>query len=360
MQTRSKHSLFLAFASAAFAVAACGASNSSSSDESTSSNSTSRSGGAGGTGGSTSAGNTVNTTSAATSSVGGSGGTDTTTTGGAGGSATTSDGGTGGTSGAAGADGSSDSGGAGGSGGSGSSGAVGVLGEPCDSPGELACAGNNQKLTVVCGGDGEWEVNQTCAETEYCDSRDGANAGLCRVPVEECASSELDARFCYQGDVHTCAPDGLESALVEDCDVRCEAGACVDVEPCPVGDVLNCDPKCGDISDCFPEIGDVVIESLGDILIFRTAGYADAVDEDCPIAAYALIFGNGFRRVKATVAAPWRVTFDGDGALECALGGDEQCAISLNPNAVWIHTDDPSATPSNVTLEYVYPDAECP
>jgi len=379
MQALTKRrTIFPAVAGVMLAIPACGGNSSSNSDDSSSADSAGgtggndSTGGAGGSGG----GNTASSTNTATTSANSTGGSgaDATSDDGTASMTVTSSGGAGGTGGVAGTSGdsggtsssggSSDSGGSGGTSGSGgteATGVIGVLGEPCDSPGELACAGNHQKLTVVCGGDGEWEVNETCGELEYCDSKPGANAGVCRAPAAECATGEVDAHLCYQGDLHNCAPDGIEPMLVEDCVVRCEGGACInEVEPCPTGDVLNCDPECGDTSDCFPGIDDVVIENLGDILVFRTADYANAVDDDCTTAAYALVFGNGYRRVKATVARPWRVTFDGDGALECAFGGGEQCAVSVSPNAVWIYTDDPSAKPSNVTLEYVYPDAECP
>jgi len=388
MQTFIQHCpalVLVALVGTTMAATACGGSSSSNSDDSNSSassNDSSSAGGAGGNGGTsgsdgastTDATNTAATSATTTANVGGSGGTSAITTGGAGGTGgttATSSGGAGGTSDAGGtagggsaAGGTSSTGGSGGtagSGGTGPTGVIGVLGDPCDEPGQLACAGNHQKLTVVCGGDGEWEVNETCGELEYCDSKPGASAGICRVPVEECAAGEVDAPVCYQGDLHSCAPDGIEPALVEDCVVRCEDGACIDeVEPCPEGDVLNCDPACGDTSECFPGIDDVVIEDVGDVLVFRTAGYADAVDDDCTTAVHALFFGNGYRRVMATVAPPWRVIFDGDGALECGLGGGEQCAVSVSPNVLWIYTDDASATPSNVTLQYVYPDAACP
>jgi hypothetical protein len=102
---------------------------------------------------------------------------------------------------------------------------VGTLGEPCDAPGTLACAGNHQKLTVVCGGDGEWETNQTCGATEFCDSVEGDTTGLCLEPEAECEGREPDDTICVDGNVYSCAPDGIRPWLSEICTGFCEDGA---------------------------------------------------------------------------------------------------------------------------------------
>lgn len=278
----------------------------------------------------------------------------------AGGDSAATSGGTAGSSGSE-TGGNGGAGGLAGSGGTSSTGAVGTLGEPCDAPGQLACAGHNQKLTLVCGSSGDWETNETCGEAEFCDTAEGANAGICRMPTGACSERTTDDQFCLEGDVHTCAPDGLDPTLKEDCVIRCESGSCInDSEPCPEGNVINCDAACGDTTACSREITDVVLQDIGDVLVFRTSSYEEAVADDCAIASFALLFGSGYRNVRATVTAPWLVTFDGEGALQCGLQGGSQCDVFLNPDAVWVYTEDPTATPANLVLEYVEPGGTCP
>lgn len=149
-------------------------------------------------------------------------------------------GGTGGTGGAG-------EGGAAGSHG-GSSGQVGTLGADCSPPGAVACAGNHQKITLVCGAEQTWEVNETCDVSEFCDSTPGPSAGLCREPEALCVDSEPGERFCGDGDARVCDADGLTSRIVEACPYLCVDGQCDD--SCAAGVLMNCTTECGGPTDC--------------------------------------------------------------------------------------------------------------
>lgn len=187
--------------------------------------------GAGGRGGTTSAGDAG--TSQAASSGGGAGGTVA-----EGGEAGNESGRAGAARGGSG--GSNDSAGAGG-GSAGSRGEIGTLGESCSPVGKLACSGNHQKLAIVCGGSGEWEINQTCEASEFCDSTPGANAGLCREPDTGCSGKMPNERFCRQADLMSCDADGLSSSVVQTCQV-CRDAAC---QACSEGVLMDCTWDCG-------------------------------------------------------------------------------------------------------------------
>jgi hypothetical protein len=122
-----------------------------------------------------------------------------------------------------------------------------ALGDACSPPGALACAGPNQKLTLVCGGDKTWETNQTCASGEFCQSTPGADLGLCKKPSDDCASRQPGDAFCGSSDskdAMECDADGLAADLVEHCADRCVDGKCADALSCPDNIVYSCDPKC--------------------------------------------------------------------------------------------------------------------
>ncbi len=390
MQLRTKRlaSLSLAFAGTALAVVACGGSSSSSKDTSDTSAST---GGAGDTGGGgvtdaggtsgtsgTSIGNT-NTTAATSASntmagdAGGSGGTSS-TAGGTGGSAAATGGGAGGTSGAAGETATSDSGGTAGSGGTGPTGVIGVLGEPCDSPGQLACAGNHQKLTVVCGGDGEWQVNETCGATEFCDSSEGPTTGLCIEPAEGCAGREPGELVCGGASVVTCDVDGLRTIVVEECTTPCVEGACADTgAPCPDEEFVNCSRQCGDFECLESEEGcvqgqplDAYLEDVGDSVIVRTASYGDLCEragERCGEEVRAMPVGAFNVRLRCTVEAPWGIITEARLA-EDACAERLPCEIvevaDVSSTVAYVETSDPTAGAANVLVEVVDEEATCP
>jgi hypothetical protein len=161
-----------------------------------------------GQGGTSTAGGAANSGGSATGGTdtgGTSGGSDATGGNDASGGSTAGDGGSnasGGTS--AGEGGSS----AGGSGGSGPVGAVGTLGQPCSPPAALACAGNYQKVTLICGGDGTWERNETCGADQFCDSTPGVNVGTCRPRTPGCDAPSIG--FCKNASTRVdCGPDAV-------------------------------------------------------------------------------------------------------------------------------------------------------
>lgn len=399
MQTRTNHdtSFFLALATALAAIA-CGGSSSSGKDTSNSGTTT---GGAGGSaassvtsgGGTNSSPNTsnsaaANSSNAASGGTGGSGesGGTTSTASGAGGVDTTSAGGLGGTSGSGGATGGSASGGASssggssggggtaGSGGTGPTGVIGVLGEPCDSPGQLACAGNHQKLTVVCGGDGEWEVNETCGATEFCDSAEGVATGLCVEPTEACVNRVPGELFCEQPSVVACDVDGLRTRVVEECMTPCSEGACEEFgAPCPTEEFVNCSRQCGEF-ECLASEDDCVrgqplddyLEAVGDSVIVRTASYSDLcvrAGERCGDEIRAMPVGASNLRLRCTVDAPWGIVTEAR-LSEDACAERRPCEIveagDISSTVAWVEISDPEAGPINVLVEVVDEEATCP
>lgn len=139
-----------------------------------------------------------------------------------------------------------DSSGAGSSSGS-SAGGSPALGGACSPAASLACAGEHQKVTLICGADGSWQVNMTCAVGEFCDSRAGDGLGLCAKEVAECAGKAPGDLVCLNDTVHRCGPDAVSSDLVETCTGYCDAGACVnDKDMCPDPAIsVNCATDCG-------------------------------------------------------------------------------------------------------------------
>ena len=122
---------------------------------------------------------------------------------------------------------------------------VGTLGQPCSPIGALACAGNAQKLTVLCGGDGTWQPNLTCDVGEFCDSRDGVTVGTC-LPVDPlCDGQTPRGQICDGERLIECGPDLIDSKVLEECNVEICGGMCP--VPCPEGEYVNCDPDCGEV-----------------------------------------------------------------------------------------------------------------
>lgn len=130
------------------------------------------------------------------------------------------------------------------------SGAIGILGQPCAVPGALACAGNHQKLTVVCGRSGQWEANQTCGSDQFCDSAPGPNEGLCAAVAPPCASANPGDVVCDGPRSLRCGPDAITTELVDSCSEDCDRSLC---DPCPTGDFINCDPECGELDSRCPQ-----------------------------------------------------------------------------------------------------------
>jgi cysteine-rich repeat protein len=107
----------------------------------------------------------------------------------------------------------------GGGGGSGGSGPVVIVDpeSPCDEPGALACAGEDQKVVLLC--DQTWQPFDTCDSDQNCDRRSGA----CATIVPECADAEPGDAFCSAEELWECGPDRVTSTLVEACPGKCVA-----------------------------------------------------------------------------------------------------------------------------------------
>jgi hypothetical protein len=94
-------------------------------------------------------------------------------------------------------------------------GAVGVLGQRCSPPGALACAGNMQRLQLLCGASGQWVANGTCSGSMLCDSEPGTSAGTCQEPLPECAGMP-GAETCDSTGtaIETCGPDTVSATTM--------------------------------------------------------------------------------------------------------------------------------------------------
>jgi hypothetical protein len=126
-------------------------------------------------------------------------------------------------------------------------GAVAVLGSVCASPAALACAGNAQKVTLLCNG-GAWTVNQTCPSGQNCDSAPGPNQGTCASIDPLCADAGPGATSCSSpSQVLICGPDLLShSSSMCASTTTCVAGACTGVcgpsqTQCSGTDIQTCD-----------------------------------------------------------------------------------------------------------------------
>ncbi len=301
-----------------------------------------------GTGGST-------TASAGGASAGASsGGTGGSTSGGSGGSTT---GGSSGSAGAAGA----------------SSQAVGTLGTACASPGALACAGTYQKLTVVCGGDGTWQTNQTCPSGQFCDSTPGPDVGTCKTPPQECADKMPGDTLCLDGDIQACGPDNVTLVVAEACEFGCIDNACYvpsepgpDDDPCPIDPaslILNCSDQCTQPdSECTTAACGETSETLlpvptpaqGESYVVRTPS-SPGSSCGCLSVAYEfqLLMDRADYPLSVSVAQPWLVDSDTGPESACSETGT-QCR-TLNPLAdevgvVRIFTKDLNAPARNVTV----------
>jgi hypothetical protein len=274
---------------------------------------------------------------------------------------------TGGSAGTAGPAGNNQGGtaGQGGSAGNGTAGMVGALGTPCSPPGALACAGNYQKLTVLCGGNGEWQPNQTCGADLYCDSTPGPNVGLC-APVAEGCEEGAGIVYCSEDEkrIVTCGPDAVTKSE-ETCEGACHRGVCRDdATPCPewdeYDDVAACAKDCGEptsadlcfVSDgCYREIN--IRAGNGTPSVVRTPWSDDACA--CEMgegrSVWLDVSKNG-PLIRVMVPAPWSIGSCGQDALHCAVVGN---------GYVQIWTPEPDSGPVNLTVEEAFSSAAtCP
>jgi hypothetical protein len=125
-----------------------------------------------------------------------------------------------------------------------------MLGGACSPVASLACAGTHQKVTLICGANGAWEANKTCASGQFCDSQAGADIGLCADEVAECVGKSPGDLTCLNDTVRRCGPDAVSSELVDTCTGYCDAGACVnDKDRCPdAASSVNCATDCGGLT----------------------------------------------------------------------------------------------------------------
>jgi hypothetical protein len=107
------------------------------------------------------------------------------------------------------------------------SGAVAAVGCPCTTPAALACAGNAQKVTLICDG-GAWALHATCAAGQNCDSAVGANQGTCAAIDSACAGATAGTLACGSTtQVVVCDVDLVSTTPQTTCSGQtCLAGAC--------------------------------------------------------------------------------------------------------------------------------------
>jgi hypothetical protein len=107
-------------------------------------------------------------------------------------------------------------------------GAVATLGSACASPAALGCAGNAQKVTLICSS-GTWKENGTCPAGQNCDSAQGPNQGTCAPIVGDCASASPGEVVCASAPtaVVRCGPDLVSETTVDGgtCTGTCSPGA---------------------------------------------------------------------------------------------------------------------------------------
>jgi cysteine-rich repeat protein len=130
---------------------------------------------------------------------------------------------------------------------------TGKVGEACADWGSLACAGANQKHSLVCML-GMWAVLQSCTENENCDQQ----TGRCASILPACATREPGALYCEEDTLNACGVDRV-SVSASVCCGSCSAGACrapscgdgrtTAAEGCDDGNRLSGD---GCDSDCQP------------------------------------------------------------------------------------------------------------
>jgi hypothetical protein len=327
----------------------------------------------GGTGGNGAQGGTMVDGGEAGESTGGTGGSGDAMAGrggqatggaGAGGSAGMSGGGAGSSPGGAGQSGGSA--GQSGAAGNGTAGMVGVLGTPCSPPGALACAGNHQKLTVLCGGDGEWEPNQTCGNDQYCDSTPGQNVGTCQPVAEGCeAGPGIVSCSTDEKRIITCGPDAVTKGE-ETCQGACHRGVCRDDrEACPDWDQYDygvpCAKDCGEPDSPSP-VGGCVSSDEGCITsLYSTLSTVVRSPWSDDVCACELTEGrtlrffhqsmSGNRRI--TVPQPWSIGSCGEEPRHC---------IVLNYSADYVNLWTPAldSGPVNILVEEVDSGETCP
>ncbi len=90
----------------------------------------------------------------------------------------------------------------------------------------LACAGNAQKLQLICGVGHTWQANGTCSGSTLCDTAMGADQGTCKSVVTECAEKSPGDIVCAGTMRVKCGPDQVTTETVEACPKVCLSGQC--------------------------------------------------------------------------------------------------------------------------------------
>jgi hypothetical protein len=259
-------------------------------------------------------------------------------------------------SGAGGGSAGTSNGGSSGSGsGGGPTGVVGTLGGECAPPGSLACTGNFQKVSLLCGADGRWAANQTCSTGEFCDTTPGPNAGTCAPQAPECEGREPGTPLCLGKDLWECGPDTVTVVPKMECEGSCRDGACSAADPC-LDDAIDCAGDCRGRDDLCWECGGPAYNSTVRI------GAADGCAVTCGgtvLQRFTISTSTSVSSV-ARVSPPWRVVATSEFFPDyCALNVDAQsCAETVagpdvNASYIIVLTDEPSPPPHNISVEEV-------
>ncbi len=210
-----------------------------------------------------------------------------------------------------------------------------TLGDDCSSPGSFACAENNPKLALICGGDGEWESRETCSGEELCDFNAGPHEGTCRVPLTEC--TEDGKLVCGGKDIFQCNDGGFDTNLFEECAEGCENAECIWVaDPCLEAGYSCIDDGCVIPSDaCWPNDGCENHHWLGSVSVspvvvlrLPTTGFctAEACGRETFIAGIA--FDQPEQSLRYTVGSGWgMIPFDDDAFQRRCDNTVEHCLI---------------------------------
>jgi hypothetical protein len=257
--------------------------------------------------------------------------------------------------------------GTGGSAGStaGAAGMTGTLGEPCSPRGALACAGNHQKLTVLCGGDDTWQPNQTCATDQFCDSTPGPNVGTCQPVAPGCEDGPGSEPWCADDDKNliSCGPDAVTTTS-RACPRACHNGECRDdVDDCPVWgdyeDARACAGDCGQAGSaanpCTPApSGSGCLQTFVDVFptILRTPWADETCGTDCTQLGVLAYFDTGYVRVSAS--APWSAVLCREPQQQCAV-------YSADPPSTAVVVSAPAGSgPANIVFEHFDTEPACP
>ena len=103
--------------------------------------------------------------------------------------------------------------------GDGGASATATLGDPCTTPGALACNGKAQKLQLLCDGS-KWVANGTCPGQQVCDPRPGPTQGSCQDPAPGCGDKSPGQAYCDGVVRHMCSDD-----LLTETSATCKSGA---------------------------------------------------------------------------------------------------------------------------------------